>query len=53
MVDAILSGDAKSVRALLRGGAHPERRNGKGTTPLYLAAVQGEAGVARRVRRVP
>ncbi|MFJ2239294.1 ankyrin repeat domain-containing protein [Streptomyces sp. NPDC087859] len=44
---AILSGDAKSVRTLLRSGASPERRNADGTTPLYLASVQGEAEVAR------
>ncbi|MFD3842936.1 ankyrin repeat domain-containing protein [Streptomyces sp. NPDC058642] len=44
---AILSGDVKSVQTLLRSGASPERRNTDGTTPLYLASVQGEAEVAR------
>ncbi|MEU6271004.1 ankyrin repeat domain-containing protein [Streptomyces populi] len=47
LFEAILSGDARSVKALLRGGASPERRNGHGTTPLYLASVQGEAEAAR------
>ncbi|QNS02709.1 ankyrin repeat domain-containing protein [Streptomyces xanthii] len=51
LFEAILSGDAPSVRTLLAGGAQPERRNGDGTTPLYLAAVQGEAEVARLLLR--
>ncbi|MFE9097808.1 ankyrin repeat domain-containing protein [Streptomyces sp. NPDC007264] len=44
---AILSGDARGAKTLLRSGASPERRNSDGTTPLYLASVQGEAEVAR------
>ncbi|MBX9389679.1 ankyrin repeat domain-containing protein [Streptomonospora nanhaiensis] len=47
LFEAILSGDASSVKTLLRRGANPERRNTDGTTPLYLASVQGEAAVAR------
>ncbi|MFE8940593.1 ankyrin repeat domain-containing protein [Streptomyces sp. NPDC007872] len=35
------------AKALLRGGPSPERRNGDGTTALYLASVQGEAETAR------
>ncbi|MFJ4711537.1 ankyrin repeat domain-containing protein [Streptomyces sp. NPDC088785] len=44
---AILAGDAGRVRAVLRRGASPARPFGAGTTPLYLAAVQGEAEVVR------
>ncbi|MEU0030831.1 ankyrin repeat domain-containing protein [Streptomyces sp. NPDC006335] len=47
LFEAILSGDARSAKTLLRSGASPERRNTDGTTPLYLASVQGEAEVAR------
>lgn len=47
LFEAILSGDARSVEALLRRGASPQRRDTDGTTPLYLASVQGEAQVAR------
>ncbi|PJE96925.1 serine/threonine protein kinase [Streptomyces carminius] len=47
LFEAVLSGDARCVKALLRGGASPERRSTDGTTPLYLASVQGEAEVAR------
>lgn len=43
----ILAGDARNMRHLLRRGANPEGRDPDGTTPLYLAAVQGEAEVAR------
>lgn len=46
LFEAILSGDARSARTLLRSGASPERRSIDGTTPLYLASVQGEAEVA-------
>ncbi|MFE2941570.1 ankyrin repeat domain-containing protein [Streptomyces sp. NPDC059255] len=42
-----MTGDARSTKALLRSGASPERRNSDGTTPLYLASVQGEAEIAR------
>ncbi|MGW2826565.1 ankyrin repeat domain-containing protein [Streptomyces sp. NPDC001443] len=44
---AILDADPAHARVLLRRGAHPERRDRDGTTPLYLASVQGEAGIAR------
>ncbi|MEU6847701.1 ankyrin repeat domain-containing protein [Streptomyces sp. NPDC046716] len=45
---AILAGDAGGVRAVLsRRGASPERRFADGATPLYVAAVQGEAEVVR------
>ncbi|MGW1787732.1 ankyrin repeat domain-containing protein [Streptomyces tubercidicus] len=47
LFEAILTGDVPSTKALLRRGASPERRNGDGTTPLYLASVQGEAEIAR------
>ncbi|WP_216591273.1 ankyrin repeat domain-containing protein [Streptomyces brasiliscabiei] len=47
LFEAILSGDARTTRTLLRGGANPEGRDADGTTPLYLASVQGEAEVAR------
>ncbi|MET9103890.1 ankyrin repeat domain-containing protein [Streptomyces antibioticus] len=47
LFEAILTGDARSTKALLHRGASPERRNGDGTTPLYLASVQGEAEIAR------
>ncbi|MFB7338162.1 ankyrin repeat domain-containing protein [Streptomyces adustus] len=44
---AILAADPVQVRALLRRGAHPERGDRDGTTPLYLASVQGEAEITR------
>ncbi|MET8567626.1 ankyrin repeat domain-containing protein [Streptomyces sp. NPDC004783] len=47
LFEAILSGDAGSAKALLSDGASPERRNADGTTPLYLASVQGETEVVR------
>ncbi|MFC8173916.1 ankyrin repeat domain-containing protein [Streptomyces sp. NPDC013012] len=47
LFEAILAGDAGNTKILLRAGASPERRDGDGTTPLYLASVQGEAEVAR------
>ncbi|WP_329202635.1 MULTISPECIES: ankyrin repeat domain-containing protein [unclassified Streptomyces] len=34
-------------RAQLRSGACPEGRNSDGTTPLYLASVQGETEINR------
>ncbi|WP_369192586.1 ankyrin repeat domain-containing protein [Streptomyces sp. R08] len=40
---AIQAGDAVAVRALLGAGVDPERSDGEGTTPLYAAAVNGEA----------
>ncbi|MET7435985.1 MULTISPECIES: ankyrin repeat domain-containing protein [Streptomyces] len=47
LFEATLSSDASGVRALLSNGADPERSDKDGTTPLYLAAVQGEADIAR------
>ncbi|MBG0850379.1 ankyrin repeat domain-containing protein [Streptomyces spinoverrucosus] len=47
LFEAILAADPARVKALLRVGANPERGNSDGTTPLYLACVQGEAEVAR------
>ncbi|MEU9237620.1 ankyrin repeat domain-containing protein [Streptomyces subrutilus] len=47
LFEAVLRGDARHTKALLRSGASPERRNSDGTTPLYLASVQGEAEIAR------
>jgi ankyrin repeat protein len=44
---AILTADAARVETLLRAGAHPERADGDGTTPLYLASVQGQSEIAR------
>ena len=42
---AIWSGDSARARALLRAGADPERADGEGTTPIYLASVNGEAAI--------
>ncbi|MBX9393031.1 ankyrin repeat domain-containing protein [Streptomyces sp. TRM72054] len=47
LLEAIVAADAARVKALLRAGANPEARDMDGTTPLYLAAVQGAAEVAR------
>ncbi|WP_275462335.1 ankyrin repeat domain-containing protein [Streptomyces noursei] len=47
LFEAILTGNARSTKTLLRSGASPEKPNSDGTTPLYLASVQGEAEVAR------
>ncbi|MBO4255717.1 ankyrin repeat domain-containing protein [Streptomyces griseorubiginosus] len=44
---AILAADPARVAALLRVGAHPERADSDGTTPLYLASVQGQSEIAR------
>jgi hypothetical protein len=38
-------GRRDAVRALLRGGAALEARDGEGKTPLIVAAMQGHAGV--------
>ena len=43
---AIQAGDTAVVTAVLRSGADPERADGEGTTPLYAAAVNGEAAIA-------
>nr|WP_202454855.1 ankyrin repeat domain-containing protein [Streptomyces sp. SID8367] len=47
-----MAGDARATKAVLRSGACPERRNHDGTTPLYLASVQGEAEIARLLMEV-
>ncbi|WP_420034868.1 ankyrin repeat domain-containing protein [Streptomyces sp. cg28] len=48
LLGAILSGDAARTKEVLsRRAASPERRFADGATPLYLAAVQGEAEVVR------
>lgn len=47
LFEATLGADTARVKALLRAGANPERGDSEGTTPLYLASVQGEAEVAR------
>jgi ankyrin repeat protein len=44
---AILAGDTARVKAALRAGADPEQGDSEGTTPLYVASVNGEAEVAR------
>ncbi|MER7027245.1 MULTISPECIES: ankyrin repeat domain-containing protein [Streptomyces] len=44
---SILMGDAAAVQAVLRTGISPDAPDGTGTTPLYLAAVNGEADIAR------
>lgn len=47
LLEATLAADAVRVKALLKAGAHPERGDSDGTTPLYVASVQGAAEVAR------
>ncbi|MFJ8298124.1 ankyrin repeat domain-containing protein [Streptomyces sp. NPDC094447] len=47
LFEAVLARDAMRTKALLRSGASPERPDSDGTTPLYLASVQGEAEIAR------
>ncbi|MFJ9248587.1 ankyrin repeat domain-containing protein [Streptomyces sp. NPDC101776] len=42
---AIQGGDTAVVTAVLRSGADPERADSEGTTPLYAAAVNGEAAI--------
>ncbi|MBX7551961.1 ankyrin repeat domain-containing protein [Streptomyces sp. NPDC004232] len=44
---AILHDDVSRVAALLRSGADPERGDGDGATPLYLASVHGQAAIVR------
>ncbi|WP_372411449.1 ankyrin repeat domain-containing protein [Streptomyces luteireticuli] len=44
---AILMDDAVGAKAALRAGADPERADTYGTTPLYLASVNGAAGIVR------
>ncbi|WP_328935951.1 MULTISPECIES: ankyrin repeat domain-containing protein [unclassified Streptomyces] len=40
---AIQAGDVVAVKALLGAGVDPEGPDSEGTTPLYAAAVNGEA----------
>ncbi|MEV7786811.1 ankyrin repeat domain-containing protein [Streptomyces sp. NPDC088106] len=47
LFDAALVGDIAGVKAALRAGADPERRDGEGATPLYAACVNGDAEIAR------
>ncbi|MFE9868783.1 ankyrin repeat domain-containing protein [Streptomyces sp. NPDC005506] len=47
LVVAALLGDTTRVKALLRAGADPERADGEGVTPLYVASVNGAAEIAR------
>ncbi|MFF8972974.1 ankyrin repeat domain-containing protein [Streptomyces sp. NPDC014995] len=49
LVEAALLEDGARVDALLRAGADPAAGDGDGTTPLYVASVQGAAGIARRL----
>ncbi|WP_326757781.1 ankyrin repeat domain-containing protein [Streptomyces phaeochromogenes] len=44
---AILAGDTARVQAALRAGADPQQGDREGTTPLYVASVNGEAAIAR------
>ena len=48
-MSAVLVEDVSGVDALLRAGADPAAGDRDGTTPLYLASVQGHAGLARRL----
>jgi ankyrin repeat protein len=47
LVTAALLDDAPQLEALLRAGADPAAGDRDGTTPLYLASVQGNAEIAR------
>ena len=42
---AIQAGDVVAVKALLGAGVDPRCSDGEGTTPLYAAAVNGEAAI--------
>ncbi|MFJ3640085.1 ankyrin repeat domain-containing protein [Streptomyces sp. NPDC090108] len=46
LFSAILSGDTARAERALRAGADPEGADSDGTTPLYLASVNGEAAIA-------
>lgn len=48
---AAAAGDEKGVEAALRARAEPDLADADGLTPLYLAARQGHAAVARRLIR--
>ncbi|MEE1772605.1 ankyrin repeat domain-containing protein [Streptomyces sp. JV185] len=47
LFETIPTGDTARVKALLRAGADPERRDSEGVTPLYEASVNGKAEIAR------
>ena len=47
LLEAAGKGDVAAVKALLDQGADVDADNGRGGTPLYVAAEQGRAGVAR------
>jgi ankyrin repeat protein len=40
-------GETARVKTLLQAGADPERADSEGTTPLYVASVNGEAEIVR------
>jgi ankyrin repeat protein len=43
LFEAIYQGDGRRIRKLLERGVSPDARDEKGSTALYVAAVQGEA----------
>ncbi|MFF4821643.1 ankyrin repeat domain-containing protein [Streptomyces sp. NPDC001312] len=47
LVTAAMLGDTARAEALLRAGADPERADREGTTPLYVASVQGQVEMVR------
>ncbi|MFF3499760.1 ankyrin repeat domain-containing protein [Streptomyces sp. NPDC003247] len=49
LVAAAMCGDTAEVDVLLRAGADPAAGDADGTTPLYLASVEGFAGIAARL----
>ncbi|MCF2528140.1 ankyrin repeat domain-containing protein [Yinghuangia soli] len=46
LVLAVHMADIEAVRLLLRAGADADRPDADGTTPLYAAAVRGDAEIA-------
>ncbi|MGV9558428.1 ankyrin repeat domain-containing protein [Streptomyces sp. NPDC003522] len=49
LVTAALLDEGARVDALLRAGADPAAADRDGTTALYVASVQGSAGIVRRL----
>ncbi|MFJ6079840.1 ankyrin repeat domain-containing protein [Streptomyces sp. NPDC092369] len=47
LFNAIPAGDTTAVEVALRAGADPDQADGEGTTPLYVASVQGQTEIAR------
>jgi hypothetical protein len=43
LMRAVMRGSAEMVAALLKAGANPEYGNGRDATPLFIAAILGEA----------